>query len=261
MGYFLPTTDDAIGSSHQNPLPPDGKCSISGHRFYSPEIGRWTSRDPIMDNGNILIRVMGHMQLARQLQHLAAHGPTPLRKVVLHPGSDSRVVDYGFVLNRPVGIYDVLGLDHPDTLCPPVSDDARICKNGKKQSSTSQTSNGCGSKTFPVPDNPMHLPGCSFTSACDYHDCCYGTCGSGKLACDWGFYVRMLAQCNICGDIYGNLAKDDCEKYAKTYYGAVTVVAWGPWDSAQSSACESCCPIQAPPYFYGYPVDTIPFPD
>ena len=47
MGYFLPTTDDVRPRTRKTATSGTAKA-VSGYRFYSPEVGRWTCRDPIL---------------------------------------------------------------------------------------------------------------------------------------------------------------------------------------------------------------------
>jgi len=216
------------------------------------------SRDPILDYGNIMLRVLANMQQPGQLRlRVKSVRPFPLREVNISPSTEAPASDYWFVQNDPIRKMDAFGLVHSETTCPSVPGLGQPCgPSGKKQSTKPVTSNGCGSKDTPwVPDNPIGLPGCSFASACDYHDCCYGTCGAGKAGCDGGFLGRMLSQCVLCGAIYGPVIFDECNGYATAYYLAVWKYGGDPYDSGQADNCEDCCPFQPPQWPIG-----VPFP-
>ena len=170
------------------------------------------SRDPILEHGNILLRVLGNMQQAKVLHLIIASLRSLLsRNININPEPTTFVTDYCFVRNSTIRGMDLLGMSHADTPCPQLPGSVNTClPSGKKQSSKTMYSNGCGSHAIPVPDNPVGLPGCSFSTACDYHDCCYGACGASKDGCDIGFWGRMMEQCATCGVIYGPLILSDC---------------------------------------------------
>lgn len=126
-----------------------------------------------------------------------------------------------------------------------------------QRKSYNNESNGCGPfapifGVIPggwVPDNPMGRPGCSFSTACDYHDCCYGWCGTTQAECDAGFLASMKATCRGCISIgilffspqmyLQELAK--CYSLAELYAWAVRQGGDGAHASGQSDACEECC--------------------
>ena len=77
MGYFLSESLEELPRAEacgtQNPLRGPNRRVESGYRFYNPETGRWLNRDPVGEYGGLNT--------------------------------------YGFVGNRPVGNFDVLGLE------------------------------------------------------------------------------------------------------------------------------------------------------
>ncbi len=110
---------------------------------------------------------------------------------------------YGFVRNNPIMHVDPLGL---------------AC--------------GSGITEKIIPDKPF---GFNFTSACQNHDNCYGTCGKSKAECDQQFLDDMLA---ICEAKY--FSQHGCNNTAYIYHGAVNNHGQGPYDQAQKDA--GCCP-------------------
>lgn len=163
-------------------------------------------------------------------------------------GSDG----YCFVLNSPVDYFDALGLK---TACPKTPGTYLKCSpcnpgdtTGKQQDSTKKNeSNGCGPffLFWKIPggwvfkENPSGLSGCSFTSACDFHDCCYGWCQAGKDSCDTGFYDRMKAICDSCTT--KKWSKALCYFWAEQYYKGVAKLGGKAYDGAQKEVCRQCC--------------------
>ena len=92
----------------------------------------------------------------------------------------------------------------------------------------------CGSEwSRPAPNS---IPGVfDFREACRKHDLCYGTCGSKKGGCDFGFYNDMKKDCDTGG--YGRW---NCMKFAESYYYYVREHGKSAFDGAQKKACESC---------------------
>lgn len=92
----------------------DGSTGMNyyGYRFYSPEMGRWLSRDPLGEiqfrsassgDGLQKIHASGLDDLAQKLSSYEAQQRAQLRE-----GSSLNL--YGFVGSDPVSIYDYLGL-------------------------------------------------------------------------------------------------------------------------------------------------------
>jgi RHS repeat-associated protein len=78
------------------------------------------------------------------------------------------------------------------------------------------------------PDRPF---GFDFSTACQNHDSCYGTCGASKQQCDATFLQDMYA---ACGD------NRFCRTLANTYFGAVKRAGQSFFDRAQKEACKEC---------------------
>ena len=51
MGYSFPETTRREILAPRKMLNPDDRLQVSGYRYYSPELGRWVSRDPIAELG------------------------------------------------------------------------------------------------------------------------------------------------------------------------------------------------------------------
>lgn len=56
MGFYSTTCDDVRPRGAKTPYPRSAD-GVSGHRFYSPEIGRWVSRDPMGEDADKNIHV------------------------------------------------------------------------------------------------------------------------------------------------------------------------------------------------------------
>jgi hypothetical protein len=104
MGFFL-TTNAAVRNrptAHPavapKPLPRFRRLSVSGLRYYSPEMGRWINRDPIGD------------KLARKMSCL----PSPVSVISTCSAKakdDSEPLFlYWFIRNNPPNQFDILGL-------------------------------------------------------------------------------------------------------------------------------------------------------
>ncbi|KAA3615201.1 MAG: hypothetical protein DWQ01_00315 [Planctomycetota bacterium] len=129
--------------------------------------------------------------------------------------------------------------------CPPyaVNGDCKNCD---------PIPNGCGpsGKIFDLIPTEWFVPDClplkglvipfsvcCFSSPCNNHDVCWGTCGSDKESCDSNFFTEMLGQCALCslGDP-GILAK--CSAAAFVYWAAVSYASGDHFCKTQREACE-----------------------
>ena len=88
------TTTSRRSVRNQNPLRGPIRGVVSGYRYYSPELGRWPSRDPIHERG---FRIFA---------------PYIVGEIFGQRG-------YAFVDNAPLHHHDVLGLASCDTGCTP----------------------------------------------------------------------------------------------------------------------------------------------
>lgn len=70
-----------------------------------------------------------------------------------------------------------------------------------------------------------------FEFACQYHDQCYGTCGTDKGYCDKAFKEIMLWECNKLGDM---VSRQMCRNMAQSYYQAVNHGGDDAYNNAQS---------------------------
>jgi RHS repeat-associated protein len=85
-----------------------------------------------------------------------------------------------------------------------------------------------------VPDSYGNF---NFTSPCQAHDDCYGTCGTSKLACDIFFYNNMLQECRKL--TWNPISQFSCIETAAIYYGFVSSpLGWYAYNKAQK---EQCC--------------------
>ncbi len=184
-----------------------------GYRYYDPLTGRWPSRDPIEENGGINL--------------------------------------YGFVENRPINLFDKLGLC---SKCPEGSEtranqaglnaQGRHGKKGcdaeyrnKSQGKKPDGGNGCGAKGSMWSFPGTGPGGANFERACNKHDDCYSTCGKTQAECDEKFMTDLF---NECAAVNGG---GKCEAMAGAYHKGVQ---WGgkkPHKDAQDAHCNwtPCC--------------------
>lgn len=199
------------------------------YRYYHPLDGRWLTRDPI--------------------------------------GEKSLYNLYAFVKNMPSFDIDYLGKEpgmgalctgtqlppstyrtsNPCWTCPkesryrlvPGKLDCCEYRTNKPKPGYTPPVNGCGS------DGGLSFPdkfplGVDFTSACNAHDTCYGTCGNKKSECDKTFLADMKAACHDAMTGYGRdlgmLA--ECNFFARSYYNAVNLLGFGAYQDAQNKGCE-----------------------
>ncbi len=125
---------------------------------------------------------------------------------------------------------------------------------GKKVASGGLSSfNGCGPEGGVdlgifgthdiVPDEPLELA--NFFNACKGHDCCYGTCGSDKAACDGDFLLSMEAACQSAWpsqSLLDGVGLSYCLSVAKVYYDAVSSTKTGTeaYTAGQDVVCDCC---------------------
>ncbi len=85
-----------------------------------------------------------------------------------------------------------------------------------------------------IPDCPLDLV--CFTSACEVHNVCYGTCDASKEGCDLAFYHDMLAICHR-RTFWGESDAELCRSLAFAYWMAVATLGQEAFDATQVSAC------------------------
>ena len=211
-----------------------------GYRYYRPEMGRFISADPAGELAFLLntVRQQG-------IQHSSVFlSGNQASRLLLRDATERYLapatkVKYLFVENAPSVHIDILGLDvwcGFDTFW-----DCQPCNDGDgygHQQAADKFTDGC-SAPLGLGDNPSGLPGCSFLSACDAHDCCYGTCGASKLNCDVSFANAMKSICTTCagGSFWLQVV---CDSWANTYYLAVLFGGGTPFDNNQRTYCDPC---------------------
>jgi hypothetical protein len=96
------------------------------------------------------------------------------------------------------------------------------------------------------PNEPFE--GVSFKPACDFHDYCYSNCKMSQEQCDHGLYLRAVKECNkqVLLKAFPTIENrkkwlDDCTKWAKAYYVAVSKAGTSSYDRRQKLACECQC--------------------
>lgn len=123
------------------------------------------------------------------------------------------------------------------------------CPNRVPHPGYTPSFNGCGPEGSVVTNFVPNTFGlANFTTCCDNHDICYGTCLSAKDGCDSTFYSCLAAECNTWyqvinhGVIYDQLYQN-CLTAATVYYSAVHFRGGGAYTSAQDGACDCCGPV------------------
>jgi RHS repeat-associated protein len=231
MGFFL--TSSSGNASPANPLvrpethTPDPQVQERGRRFYSPSLGRWTSRDPIGEWGG---------------KNLSA-----------------------FVGNNPVGNRDALGLfgfGRPRVKkCP--AGTVWTFKPVPTIPRTDGCSNPFGGWLGPIgqglagilpwippysgdPDAPWD--GVSFFSACTFHDYCYSNCRKSKDSCDKALRNRAKKACDdaaaertFASDEAKQIWINNCKQWAEVYYAAVKKFGGSAHAARQEKACSCLC--------------------
>lgn len=96
-----------------------------------------------------------------------------------------------------------------------------------------------------IPDSPDGVA--SFTTACNAHDCCYGTCGNDKAACDSAAYEAWVQACfeawpssSGAEALLNAESRASCFNWAYIYYLGVSIGGAGAFDSAQEEVCDCC---------------------
>ena len=264
MGYHLKDAAEPSPANSEHPLRSPKthvalrQVSITGQRYYSPEMGRWTRRDPLNESGS------RHGVIE---QFSAEFSALPRRRlsVAFQPdvqwGADNLL--YAFCANVPTVNTEYLGLapcKHPFW-----ADWCRPCPYGMKQKKV-KDSNGCSYPAkLPQPPGGKDDPTgqCSFLDVCNKHDCCYGTCAGAaspitalhpqKIKCDVAFCLGLKRRCRQCarklplGERPAFMLK--CALWAEAYCGAVSsVFGMRSYHQNQQEHCKPCCCIAWQPW-------------
>jgi hypothetical protein len=183
-------------------------------RWYSPELGRFISEDPIGFAG-------GDVNL------------------------------YGYVKNKPIKRKDPFGLDDADIEFRNTDYYKELERQSKefwKKYERDQYEAGflpenfrCGPHTsdpwsMVIPQKPF---GYNFKdTACYNHDICYGVCGKSQGQCDNEFLSDMEKECNSKGNWF---ERQTCLAAARPYYWIVGGLGGDAYkDSQKHSKCGEC---------------------
>ena len=227
-------------------------------RYMDPRLGRFTSKDPLMD---ILIRnqagYMNPMGLSA-FRSGCGNGCSsgwlsrdPVGEEELIQSVDSLLrriwessvsaVDaqednlYVMMRNDPVNLFDVLGLRACTPPQPP-----KIWK--KKPDAPPVTVNGCSN---PVPGVDANNPSgyADFTGACNAHDRCYSDCDKTFGDCNASLGKDLRNVCNSHTPPLRGRRLQSCLWWAKKYEWAVgTSIGQGHYNAAQNEQCACLCP-------------------
>jgi hypothetical protein len=106
-----------------------------------------------------------------------------------------------------------------------------------------------------VSNEPHH--GASFVDACDFQDCCYGWCRSGRDFCDARYYVMMGEACDAAfsGLLVGG-TRASCRRTATARYNKARNDGGVEYERRQNEACAlCCCPDSIIPGNIGEPIE------
>ena len=105
MGYYYTTSAETAVPGKSWGMPkthvPGSRVKERGHRFYSSELSRWVSRDPLGEQA--FLSAFIEKRPRQQRLRIVAHSYFSL---------------YTILLNRPIGAWDYLGLDDPGCNIP-----------------------------------------------------------------------------------------------------------------------------------------------
>jgi RHS repeat-associated protein len=187
-----------------------------GYRYYSAELGRWINRDPIDEEGGLML--------------------------------------YGFCVNSPLDKYDRLGLSgtdleaSPDCVCKDGSK-----KGLRPRPHFVLECDGCtlSPDQFVYLSHFGKLHTINFYDACQAHDYCYQKCGADRKDCDLGLRDALRGSCKAYAREHPIAVALDpriliaCYATAEAYYRVVRVTgnmdSWWGFDNFQEAACEECC--------------------
>ncbi len=199
-------------------------CRLSRHAA-----GRWLSRDPIEEQGgrNLYAFVGNRLFLAIDTLGLFSFPLPPALRISMGNAFDylSKCIKCPEGAKTKDGHYG-----------------AREYRTGKQYGTP--TVNGCGPEGWVlhmvVPDKVVFAPGLgwiSFTSACNAHDTCYGTCGSNKATCDSKMKEDTINICNKIPAVLG-AERQTCLSAAENFYIVVSSLGNGAFDTAQDKYCK-----------------------
>jgi hypothetical protein len=103
--------------------------------------------------------------------------------------------------------------------------------------------NGCGPAGGSLaPFIPERFGPANFTSCCNTHDVCYGTCNDDKGDCDNSFFGCLASTCTSAFLLRPPQLLAACLTVAGIYFSAVSLRGQKFYDAAQTQACDCCGP-------------------
>ena len=213
-----------------------------GYRYYDPDTGRWLSRDPIGEDGGLMLYGFVGNDAVEYIDVLG-FGFFPG-----DPYGDPDDRDYGdgdYWNNPDAGIDAATG--HGGPLACPFCE----CNEGEKQIFINKeykcrtgTPNGvdsghneCGKRGSKFRPPQSFLGIVDFAPICNDHDDCYGECGKGKLNCDNAFRKGLRSACKKDIPWYRFITRASCYAAADAYYAAVLVGGSGAYATTQNAVC------------------------
>ena len=126
--------------------------------------------------------------------------------------------------------------------CDPAFVD-RLERNFRGQLDQIELEDVCGPGDFGVLISDCPVEGVCFSTACEAHNFCYGTCGVDKFDCDEAFFHDMVALCSSQIPLTDNRFTY-CRYVALTYYLAVSQNGQRAFELTQEEQCGP--PIDGP---------------
>ena len=118
--------------------------------------------------------------------------------------------------------------------------------------------NGCGAEGGTQFPNAFGLA--NFRPCCNNHDICYGTCidltGTSKTSCDNTFGSCLTFSC--AANVFFPSLIPTCLAVAAAYRAAVGIFGTGPYETAQSGACDCCGTSTCPQTCAGSACGSLP---
>ena len=187
------------------------------YRHYSPELGRWPSRDPIEEDGGVNL--------------------------------------YGFVGNGPLWAWDLFGESPKSSVEVGRAECLErghpwVWTWKERADRVTPRPDACSVPRlaeFFMPgsrNNPGILLDADFKVACNIHDLCYSMCWKSQLKCDQEFLQAMMDACTVRYTRWSMLFTPQmhrCKDWARVYFLAVRSFGQNPYEERQNKACHCVC--------------------
>jgi hypothetical protein len=159
------------------------------------------------------------------------------------PGAGASTAKYGICSKQPQGTCNGALVEWTPQCAKPVSRGRRATHNGCGPQGGVEWK-GINVGDLESADKPLGLA--DFTSSCNEHDCCYGTCGANKARCDLAALEGWQKACRQAvggapGSVLDSVQLAYCFVAASAYYEAISSEASvDAFNAAQAEACACC---------------------